>query len=423
MRVSNKSLQSTLFFIPVLGMAYMLSQFLRSSPAVLAPELIRDLSLDPVDIGTISGTFFLVFAAIQLPVGVFLDRYGPRRVMSILVLFAALGSFLFAQADNFWGLSIGRGLMGAGCAAMLMGSFVVFSRWFPKDRFASYAAVISSIGNTGILLATLPLAATVEAVGWRQSFVGVGVYALLVSALLYGFLRDHPDRNYHANLPRESLLEGFASIRLIIRDRALWPMVPLLFVSYSSVAALTTLWAGTYLADVQMMEAIDRGEILLAMGVGAVIGPMMLGHLDRVFDTRKGVVVVGTLVRILLLFALFIWVDPHKWVAVSIFVMLAFSIGYAAILMAHARSLFHDHLIGRGMSVVNSLIMGGVAVTQFLTGLVMDVALHITGDTEQAYRFVFLFLAAVLGAALLVYLRAEDCKPSAQRDPGRGVID
>ena len=159
------------------------------------------------------------------------------------------------------------------------------------------------------------------------------------------------------------------------------------------------------------------------MGVGAVIGPMMLGHLDRVFDTRKGVVVVGTLVRILLLFALFIWVDPHKWVAVSIFVMLAFSIGYAAILMAHARSLFHDHLIGRGMSVVNSLIMGGVAVTQFLTGLVMDVALHITGDTEQAYRFVFLFLAAVLGAALLVYLRAEDCKPSAQRDPGRGVID
>ena len=127
--------------IAALCIGYVASQFYRTANAAIAPELMRELSISPESMGAVTGVFFLMFALMQIPAGVMLDRFGPRRVMSGLLLSAVAGSLVFAAADGAPGLGLGRGLMGAGCAAGLMGSMVVFARWFPQRYFATLAAL------------------------------------------------------------------------------------------------------------------------------------------------------------------------------------------------------------------------------------------------------------------------------------------
>lgn len=402
-------------FIPTLGLAYILSQFLRSSNAVIAPELQLEMALSPSDIGTLTGAFFLVFALVQVPVGVFLDRIGPRLVMAVMALFAGFGCIVYAYADGFMGLSVGRSLMGLGCAPILMGAYVVFARWFPKDKFSSYAAVNVTIGNIGILLATLPLSAVVAGFGWRTAFVWTAIASFVVALILFIVIKDEPDdapKNQHLDV---SLLESFKELGIILTNKIFWIFVPLMLIGYSSVATIITLWSGPYLEAVMGMDTIMRGEVLLLMAAGAMLGPIVLGHLDRYFDTRKYIVAFGagfSIVMFLLLAFL-----PNLGVgAVSIvFFLLALTPGYLSVFMAHVRAIYPDHLVGRGMTLANVANMGGVALLQVITGYVLEFVLAKTGDVTKAYSAIFILLGALLLIALLVYLRADDIKPSVQK--------
>ncbi|MCK5041067.1 MAG: MFS transporter [Sphingomonadales bacterium] len=422
--MKNFSLQRAHLFVPVLGVAYILSQFLRSSNAVIAPELRSEMALLPADIGMLTGAFFLVFALVQVPVGVFLDRTGPRKVMSFMVLFAGLGCLVYANADGFWSLSVGRGLMGFGCASILMGSYVVFARWFPKDKFSSYSATLVAIGNFGIILATLPLAAAVEGAGWRTAFNWTAVASLLVVVFLFIVVRDDPKKDLtekdlakkanpkHAS---ETLAQSFMQLGIILKNKTFWTLVPLMLVGYSSVATIVTLWSGPYLEAVLGMDTIARGEVLLLMAVGAVLGPMLLGHLDRVFDTRKYVVAVGVSIGIVLFMVLAFASTLGATGTSVLFFLLAMSPGYLSVFMAHARAIYPDHLVGRGMTLANVANMGGVALLQILTGYVLQLVLSKTGDIATAYKAVFALLGVSLFVALMVYLRSDDITPSQQK--------
>ena len=136
-------------------------------------------------LGFITGVFFLTFASAQLPVGIFLDRYGLRRTMSFLFLLAVFGSIIFAIAEDVIGLTIGRGLMGLGCSAGLMGSLVAISRWFPAIRFSQLSSLLYTIGGIGFLLATTPLAWITEAFGWRSAFWAMAGVTTVLAILLY----------------------------------------------------------------------------------------------------------------------------------------------------------------------------------------------------------------------------------------------
>ncbi|MCY4099239.1 MAG: MFS transporter, partial [Rhodospirillales bacterium] len=161
--------------------AYLLSQFYRSSVGVLAPDLMSRLSLTPEELGRLGGIFFLAFACAQLPLGVLLDRYGPRKTTSLVLVGAALGAFLFATFTEFSGLLAARALMGAGCSVGLMGSLVLFSRWVPSRRFGTMAGLVLGVGGFGGILATTPLAAASAWVGWEGVFIGMGAITLVVS--------------------------------------------------------------------------------------------------------------------------------------------------------------------------------------------------------------------------------------------------
>ena len=147
----------------VLSAAYLSSQFFRVSNAVIAPELMRELDLSPAVLGAMTGAFFLTFACAQIPGGILLDRWGPRRTMAAVMSVAVAGSLLFAVANSAVALTVARALMGVGCAVGLMGALVILGRWFPPHRFAPLSALLFAIGGSGTLLATTPLAAVTAA--------------------------------------------------------------------------------------------------------------------------------------------------------------------------------------------------------------------------------------------------------------------
>ena len=413
----------TVRLVATLGLAYVLSQFLRSSNAVLAPELAADLDLLPDSLGVLTGAYFFAFALVQIPVGILLDRYGSRWVVAVMLGFAVAGCLVFADAENLRDLIIGRALMGLGCASILMGALLVYARWFPTERFATFTAIQLAIGNTGILLATSPLAAAVEGFGWRCSIGAVGLYALIIAGLILLLIKDAPPDHPVHSRPPESLAQSLKGVGAILRSRELWPLLPLLCTGYASVASISALWGGPYLADVHGLAIQERGTVLLAMAVGSIVGSMAFAPLDRAFRTRKKVVLWGAAINIVA-FVMLALVDGPPLIMVGVlFVSLSAGVGYMAVLTAHARVIYPEHLVGRGMTVANMGNMMGVATLQSVTGAVIALSAG-TGNQpgEGDYRLVFALLAVVLIIATLCYLKARDIPPGREQEmPARRI--
>jgi MFS family permease len=258
--------------VGILCLVYTVSQFLRSSTGVIAPNLAADLGLQPEGLVILSGAFFLSFAVAQIPVGILLDRYGARITMIGSVGVAILGCFVFAAARSEAGLTLARVLMGLGCSAMLMGPLMIYRRWFPADRFAMLSGLQISIGTVGALMATAPLAFATELAGWRASFVGAGLVTLVL-AIAMGFIaRDVPPGHARPHRSTETLAQSLGGIAEVMRKRSVWPLFVMISCGYASFAAVQTLWASPYLADVHGLDLTARGNVLLGITGGQIVG-------------------------------------------------------------------------------------------------------------------------------------------------------
>jgi len=174
---------------------------------------------------------------------------------------------------------------------------------------------------------------------------------------------------------------------------------------------IAALWAGPYLTDVHGLDAIARGNVLLAINIAILVGVMVMGPLDRIFDTRKWIVAVAALATILVLAVLAAYPVLPLWGAIGLLILFGLVGPYQMVLHAHARAIFPEHLVGRGLTVQNSVAIGAVFLMQWASGAIVE-RFADAADPAYAYRVVFGFLGVATLAALLVYLRIEDAKPS-----------
>ncbi len=396
----------------VLSAAYVASQFFRVANAVIAPELMSDLALDAEAMGVMTGAFFLSFAVAQIPVGVALDRFGPRRTMSALFLVAALGSAGFALARDPLTVTLARGLIGIGCAAGLMGSLVAIARWFPAGRFAALSSLLFALGGVGTLLGTTPLAWFSEWIGWRGSFWAMAGLTALSALLLYAVVRDHPPGAAAETAPPESWGEVARGLAEVLRNRELWLVSAIQFTGYASLLAIVGLWAGRYFADVHGFDVAERGHALLALNVASILGVMAWGRLDRHFASRKWLIVAAASVTAAVLIVLALLEAPSFPLAMALLIGFAALGSFVMLNHAHARAVLPDHLVGRGLTLQNLAVFLGISTFQALTG-------HIVGafeagpdgaTSEAAHRAVFAVLAAALLLSAAVFSRARDVR-------------
>lgn len=388
--------RSVLFILFTL--AYVLSQFYRSTNAVIAPDLANELSLNAAELGLMTSLFFAAFAAAQIPVGVGLDRWGPRWVTSSLMSIGVVGSLVFAVAHSIGMLSLGRVLLGLGMAGILMGAVKAFSQWYPANRFATMTGLLTGIGLLGALLSATPLVWLNSEIGWRAVFV---IGAVLTGVVALGIALW--TRNTPPGVKWEVKRQSGSDLPAILTAGRFWRIA--LFTGFvgGMVGAFRGLWAGPYLFDVQRSGKIETGNILLLMGIGSIVGSVTAGWLtDKLGIARVGV----SLAALCLLCQLVLAIAPPLMVVGLVYVLFGLSSGVLVVMIAHARLLFPPAMTGQVVSLVNLFAFAGTFLLQWGMGVIIatfpvDAAGHYP---PQAYTTVL--LVTTLGTLLtfIVYL-------------------
>jgi MFS family permease len=399
-------------FVPILAILYGLgfaNLFLRSSLGVLAPDLAREMAMEPAALSLVASAFFLAYAIMQVPTGMLLDRYGARRTLAAMLVFTTAGTALFAAGRSVETLVAARLLMGLGCAGVFTGAFYVMAQWLAPDRVVTQAGALNSFAALGTLCATTPLAILIGEVGWRTSYWAFVLAVAALTLLVALCLRDAPSG---ARAPtQETLAETFAGVHAALAQ----PGMPRLLVTglpLSAASTLTGVWGAPYLKDVHGLDGIGRGNVLLAMAACAMAGHFLYGQAARRFNTVKGVVLAGgTVVLAATLLLAAVPRLPTALVA-GLFCLITFAASYPTTTYAHARGLVPPHLVGRGVSLINMGIMMAIAVMQLVFGWIVGV--FVVGaevPPEHAYRAGFAAQAAVALLAIVVYAPIRDVRP------------
>ena len=398
------------YIMLVLCAGYTVSQFLRTSVGVLSPNLMHDFNINPNNMGLLGGVFFLSFAIFQIPAGILIDKYGPRKVMSVVITFAVLGSIIFALSNSFYTLLIGRVLMGLGCSICLMGSLVLITRWTDSDQFSKLAGIILAVGGIGGLLATTPLSYFSELFGWRLSFWLAAVVTFCVMLLYYFILED---RKNDLILNRSNETISLKNLLFILKERNFKFMIPMSLMSYSSLVVILGLWGAPYLKDIHGLDTVERGKILMLMAISWNIGSFVFGTLRSIFGNYKNVVIFGASGVIILLFILSIITEINSIYLHILFCILGFFGAFSVALISHYQVLFDKEYMGRALSTANFFNFGGVFFVQWLTGkIIYLMGGDSTGAPIEAYRLAFLFVAILLLISLCIYLFSNEKKKS-----------
>jgi len=260
-------------FLPFAA-GYFISYLFRVVNAVIAPDLVADIGLNPSDLGLLTSTYFLTFAAFQLPLGVLLDRYGPRKTEAALLLFAGLGAFIFSQAETVTGLLMGRALIGFGVSACLMAAFTAFVIWFPARNLPLINGFQMAAGGLGAVAGTVPVQMALEITDWRGLFMGLTGFALVVAATVLFVV---PEK--HREAAGTSLREQILGIRQIFTSYVFWRIAPLAVMSQAGALSIHGLWAGPWLQDVAGLDRQEVAFVLFLTAAAMIAGFIALGAL------------------------------------------------------------------------------------------------------------------------------------------------
>ncbi len=398
--------------LAALALTTISSQFFRASTAAIAPDLIADLQLSAQQFGAANGAFFLAIGIVQIPVGILFDRYGPRVVTTALTALAVVGAVWQALCTSGPEFLAARLLLGVGCAGSFMSAVLLSSRWFAGDRLATVLSWVFALSQIGLMLAATPLAAASAAWGWRTAYLAAAVGALLIGAAFFLLVRDAPPGEPVPAGRGETLGDALRGVARVWRTPGLMPILAIHTVAYASMATVLSVWAGKYLADVHGLDAVARGNVLVAMSVVQIAGTLAYGPLDRLFNTRKWVVVAGAVLSLCTLGPLALISGAGFWVAVPLLCLHCAVTAYGIVIVAHGRTLFAAHMAGRGVTTVNIAQVVGSAGLPWLTGIVIGLfPATAAGYTEEAYRAAFGTIALCVVAGLAVYLTARDAKP------------
>jgi predicted MFS family arabinose efflux permease len=389
--------------LAVLTAAFALSHVYRTLPTVLGAGLARDFGLSAGDIGVFAGAFHLSFALLQLPLGVALDRFGPRRTVASLLALACAGAVLSALAPGFGALVAGQLLIGAGCSGALMGALVFTTRWYPPARFAAVAGLVVALGGVGMLISATPMAWAAEHFGWRGAFAllaGLSVAAMVACAQI---VRDAPPGRRHAG--ETSVGAALRGILEVMRQKPTLGILLFNLVAYPAAISLRGVWLGPYLAGRHGMDNLAVGNAAIGLSLAMIVGPILFGRLDPGDRGRRAGMAAGALASV----ALLVWLGLAGGFsfAADYAAMLLFSVVISSYTLqfADARRVYPDHLTGRALATINMATFLGVALMQWLTGAAAD----------RAAAFGFDPLAAVLvllGGALAAGLAAFVLLPS-----------
>lgn len=401
------------------ALGYFLSYLFRSVNAVVGANLVADIGLTAAELGLLTAAYLFAFALFQLPLGIMLDRFGPRRVQSALLACAALGSLLFSIAADILTLTFARALIGLGFAGGLMSGFKAIVLWVPESRRALANACVMSFGALGILVATLPVELAVQGFGWRAVFVGLAIITLAVAALILTVVPepDAPGQGQRLKLQIIALVA-------IYRDRVFWRLAPLLAATAGTHIAIQTLWAGPWLRDVAGLDRIGAANHLMAMAIGFLIGILLSGAVAD-WLVRRGVDLLTVMLGFLAFFFLAELALVLQWTSINLPMWVLFGMTGQVAILAYPwlSSYYGAALSGRANTAMNLLIFLAAFGVQYAIGEIIDwfPATASGGYSPQGYQVGFGVFLGIQVLALAWYLLGHRSLTGAGRNRSRAA--
>lgn len=388
----------------------------RVSPSVMVDELMRDFAVGAAILGNLSAFYFYAYAGLQIPVGVLMDRVGPRRLTTTAALLCATGSLVFALADSAATASLGRLLIGAGAAFSWVGVLTVITQWFPPHRFALLGGLAQAAAMGGAILGQAPLAAAVGGFGWRSTLWGLGLLAVFFAVALWLVIRD---RAVTAAEP----IGMTAGVRRVAGNSQTWLNALFGLTMTGPMLAFAGLWGVPWLTTVQGLERATAAATLSLMFVGWAFGAPLFGWASDYWRRRKPVMVAGATLAAASL-ALALYVPGLSLIAFSTLIIVH---GFGASCMVLAFACAREHnppaLSSSAYGFINTAVVGSGALFQPLLGLLLDLhwdgtlaaGARVYSGTAYALAFAVLPVGCMVGALTALIGRETFARPVAAR--------
>jgi len=402
-----------IFFI--LALTYILVYFYRVSLAVVAGDISRELHLTPAQLGSLSSILFYVYAAAQIPLGPMIDRLGSRLVIGGCSVLTAIGGVLFSQAGSMGEAMVARALLGMGTSAVLMATFTIFSHWYTRQEFGKVSGLMVAVGNLGNLAATAPLALAVAFIGWRDSFLAIGVLQALVTVLVFGLVRDRPPQTTADGAEATPEKIGMiAAWKQILGNEDFWLLGGLAFAWYGNYLAVQGLWGGPYLMEVLKLTREETGRMLMYTSLGFIVGSLVVDGVARKLRSYKKTLLGGQLLLLLLMTSFLGPAELLPPVALALlFFVLGLAVSSGVMIYPIVRSMFPVTIVGTALTSLNFFVLMGAASVQQVMGVIVGSFLSLTPQVPaQAYRAAFQFPVAVLAFAVALFFFAKDYRES-----------
>ena len=387
--------------------AYLVAHLLRSVTAVAGPEIRADLGLTPSELGFLTSAYFLGYGLMQVPVGIMLDRFGPRRTDAGLLVVGLLGAALFASADGVLRLGLGRALIGVGFSAGLLAGYKANALWFPLHRLPFMNGALMACGGIGATLSTAPAGLLLEGIGWRALFLLLAGLTALAAAVVW--LAAPEERGPAAGggaggTGAGAAIGDRAALGIILRDRLFWRVVPVTVLAQAVWLAYVSLWAGPWLAEVAGLAPLAVANHLLALSLGLMIGFFAQGAAAQAL-LRFGVPPLATMAAGVVGFLLAQAVLAAGLTALAVPGWFLFGLLGAVPIISYAvlSQHFPRAMVGRAVAVLNFLVFALAFAFQAGIGVLIEAAGGGAAGQLRALRVLVLLQA--LSWAWLVWPR------------------
>ena len=392
---------ATRVFLPF-AFGYFLSYLVRVVNAVIGPELVNELNFDASELGLLTSSYFLAFALFQLPLGILLDRYGPRRTEASLLIVAAIGAFIFASSESLSGLLLGRALIGLGVSACLMAALKAYGMWFDKYQIPMVNGLHMAAGGFGALAGTIPIEYALQLTSWRGILVGIGFIALTAAIAIFFIVPKVRGLETSPDL----LSSQISALSQIYKNPTFWRVVPICVTTQSAFLSIQTLWVGPWLTDVAGLSRDVVSNYLFLIACAMVIGFIGVGSIA----TRLGKMGISTMTLAITCMGLFILMQIGlvlQWTDYSLPLWLVFGfLGTTGILpFAVLPRRFPTELAGRVITSINLLIFLSAFTAQWGIGAIINMwpKTDAGGYAVEGYQAAFTVMVGIQFLSLIWY--------------------
>jgi len=401
-------------FAYLLGMLFFAYAFIqRVAPSVVTEELMRDFSVGAASLGILSGAYFYTYAALQLPVGLLTDRYGPRKLMAAAAIVCALASAGFASSESLLMASIYRSLIGGAVAFGFVGTLSIITQFFSPGRFALLAGLVQSMGMIGAIVGQAPLRVLVENRGWQETFLWLMLAGLILGVLLFTVVPRRSNKDQHTE--KQNLMH---SLRQVARNPQSWLCAGIGFGLAAPMLSFAGLWAIPWL---ELSYGIDKKQaagLVSMLFLGWAIGSPLCGWLSDRMGKRKPVMIAGSIIS-LSGFVSLVYVGEWSLTAIGILFVVS-GIGGSCMIVIFGAVRESNRIVNSAaaMGLVNMCVVGSGAVTQPLIGWLLEkywngaLANGIPVYSIETYRIalVAMVLSLLLALICVIFLRETNCR-------------